>query len=48
MDRLLTSHPRHHPLDVVAHCIQEERVLHTNRSAVAILHLVTLFTAALE
>ena len=48
MHRLLTSNPRHHPLDVVAHCIEEERVFHPKRSAVALLHLITFFAAALE
>ena len=31
-----------------AHCIEEEGVLHTKRSTVAIFHLVTFFAAALE
>ena len=44
----MTSNPCHHPLDVVTHCIEEERVLHPLRSAVAVFHLVTFFAAALK
>ena len=48
VDGLLTPNPSHHPLDVVAHGVEEEGVLHAKRSAAAIFHLIAFFTATLE
>ena len=48
VDRLLPSNSRDHSFDVVAYRIEEEGVLHSKRSTVAVFNLITFFAAALE